>query len=179
MNISGTAPKQDFVWITIHILVRNWQHFQRAKLIFVQKSNKHSGGPQDLILSKSLIPCGRSKTSLHTQFHSLVSGFGGCSCSEEMTWLFNVGKEYICQQSLLILGGKDESSLRSCHSCSTHGYFIVHLQVFGIISRVVMVMILYSRISQIPLLLLKKQKMLSLGGKNWLDGTFSQGRNDI
>lgn len=67
-----------------------------------------------------------------------------------MTWLFNVGKEYSCQRTLLILGGKDESGVRSCHSCSTHGYFIVHLQVFGIISGVVMVIILYSRTSQTP-----------------------------
>lgn len=67
-----------------------------------------------------------------------------------MTWLFNVSKEYSCQRTLLILGGKDESGVRSCHSCSTHGCFIVHLQVFGIISGVVMVIILYSRTSRTP-----------------------------
>lgn len=145
--MSGRAPKRDFLWITIHILVRNWQHYHRAKLISVQKSNKHCGGSQDLILSKSLIHRGQSKTSLYIQFDSWVSGFGGCPCSQEMTWLFNVGKEYSCQWTLLILGGKDESSLRSCHSCFTHGYFIVHLQVFGIISGVVMVTILYSSIT--------------------------------
>lgn len=68
----------------------------------------------------------------------------------DLVSFFNVGKEYSCQWTLLILGGKDESSLRSGHSCSTHGCFIEHLQVFGIISGVVMVIILYSRISQTP-----------------------------
>lgn len=78
-----------------------------------------------------------------------------------MTLLFNVGKEYSCQWTLPIQGGKDESSVRSCHSCSTHGYFIVHLQVFGIISGVVMVIILYSRISRT--LLIVGMEMFTLG----------------
>lgn len=40
--------------------------------------------------------------------------------------------------------------MRSCHTCATDAYFIVHLQVFGILSVVVMVIILYCRIHQTP-----------------------------
>jgi len=62
----------------------------------------------------------------------------------EPAYSFNAGKEYSCGNT-----SEDESRLGSCHSCSTHGCFIEHLQVFGIISGVVMVIILQSRISQI------------------------------
>lgn len=44
---------------------------------------------------------------------------------------------------LLTLGGKDGSR----HSCCTHGGFTVHLEVFGVISGVVMVIVLRRRIS--------------------------------
>lgn len=64
------------------------------ELISVQKSNKHSGGPQDRIFSKSLIHSGQSKISkIYTQYDSLVSVFGDRPWSWEMTWLFNVGKK--------------------------------------------------------------------------------------
>lgn len=46
----------------------------------------------------------------------------------------------------LILGG--ERRMRgSCHSCATHGCFIAHLQVFGIISGVVMVSVPHRKTS--------------------------------
>lgn len=48
VRVSGRAPKWDFLWIRIHLLAKSWQNYQRAKLISAQKSNKHSGGPQDL-----------------------------------------------------------------------------------------------------------------------------------
>lgn len=47
VKVTGRAPKGDFLWIIIHILVKSWQHDFTTKLISVEKSNKHSGGPQD------------------------------------------------------------------------------------------------------------------------------------
>lgn len=67
--------------------------------------------------------------------------------------------------------------MRSSNSCSTHGYFIVHLQVFGIISGVVMVIILYSRIFQTTSYYENENVHLQRGHK--LDWTLLLcGRND-
>lgn len=57
----------------------------------------------------------------------------------------NTGKDTAVSGKLLILGEMDESRMGSWHSCSTHCRFTVHLQVFGIISGVVIVIVLYSR----------------------------------
>lgn len=58
---------------------------------------------------------------------------------------------------------EDESRQGSRHSCSTHGPFIEHLQVFGIISGVVMVIILYSRIFKSCLKMKMKTTILRTG----------------
>lgn len=67
-------------------------------------------------------------------------------------WLLNAGRAHSCRRITAIPGrGKDErSSVRSRRSCFPHASFMVHLQVFGIISGVATVTVLDGRISHSP-----------------------------
>lgn len=51
-KVTERAPKGDFLQITTHVLVQIWKRVEcGAQLVFVEKSNKHSGEPQNLKFS--------------------------------------------------------------------------------------------------------------------------------
>lgn len=124
---------------------RRWHRHLWVQFISAEQSNKHSGRT-----TRPLIHYWRSRASLCTSCIRRFGCFAGCKCPKNKSTT-----RLRPRRNLKVLtgatqvkraagghvgswGGTDERRQGSCHSCSTHGHFMEHLQAFGLISGAVL-----------------------------------------